>query len=529
MLNLLTGEGLSGAIVAIIAIASALAVGAAVACVFIFVPSIKAKRAQNSATSIVEAAEKKADQIEKEAKSEAKRINVEARQQADRDVRSMTEEVRSERAKLNAREEVINRRDESLLSREKEIEKKNDSLNSRLAELDAKHKTLDEKINSIIAELEKVSGMTTKEAHDEIMARVESKMSTEIALYIKNQEDEAKATAQEKATQLLSLACAKYAQEVVTERTVSVVALPSDEMKGRIIGREGRNIRIIEATLGVDIVIDDTPEVITVSCFDPIRREIAKRTLEYLVKDGRIQPGRIEEIAAKCKREMETEMSKTGEEVAFRLGLPKMNREITNCLGRLKYRTSYGQNVLDHSIEVAYICGIMAAELGLNQNLARRAGLLHDIGKAVDFEMEGSHTQLGAQLAKKCGENEVVINAIASHHGEVEATSLIANLVVAADTVSAARPGARSETLETYIKRVEQLENIAKDFDGVQTAYAMQAGREVRVMVVPEKISDLEATKLAVEIREKIENEMTYPGTIKVSVIREYRAIETAK
>ncbi len=530
MFNLLTGEGgLSGALVAVITIVAAVVVGAIVACIFIFVPSIKAKRAQNSASSIIENAEKKADEIEKEAKIEAKRINAEAKEQADREVRSMTEEVRSDRAKLDAREEVMNRRDESLLSKEKEIDRKTESLNSRLADLDNKHKLLDEKIDSIIAELEKVSGMTTKEAHDEIMARVESKMSTEIALYIKNQEDEAKSTAQAKATELLSLACAKYAQEVVTERTVSVVALPSDEMKGRIIGREGRNIRIIEATLGVDIVIDDTPEVITVSCFDPIRREIAKRTLEYLVKDGRIQPGRIEEIAAKCKREMEVEMNKTGEEVAFRLGLPKLNKEIVNLLGRLKYRTSYGQNVLDHSIEVSYLCGMMAAELGLNQNLARRAGLLHDIGKAVDFEMEGSHTQLGVQIAKRCGENDVVINAIASHHGEVEPTSLIANLVMAADTLSAARPGARSETLETYIKRVEQLETIAKEFEGVQTAYAMQAGREVRVMVVPEKVSDLEATKLAVEIKERIENEVTYPGTIKVSVIREYRAVETAK
>ncbi len=529
MLNLLTGEGLSGAIVAIIALACAIVVGGAVACVFVFVPSIKAKRASSSASNIIAEAEKKAENIEKDAKSEAKRIELEAREQADRDVKSMTEEVRSERAKLDAREELINRRDETLLTKEKDIDRKNESLNSRLADLDNKHKILDQKLDSIISELEKVSGMTTKEAHDEIMARVESKMSSEIALYIKNQEDEAKATAQAKATELLSLACAKYAQEVVTERTVSVVALPSDEMKGRIIGREGRNIRIIEATLGVDIVIDDTPEVITVSCFDPIRREIAKRTLEYLVKDGRIQPGRIEEIAAKCKRDMEVEMSKTGEEVAFRLGLPKLNKEIITLLGRLKYRTSYGQNVLDHSIEVSYLCGMMAAELGLNQTLARRAGLLHDIGKAVDFEMEGSHTQLGVQIAKRCGENDVVINAIASHHGEVEPTSLIANLVMAADTLSAARPGARSETLETYIKRVEQLENIAKDFEGVQTAYAMQAGREVRVMVVPEKISDLEATKLAIEIKERIENEMTYPGTIKVSVIREYRAIETAK
>ena len=514
---------------AIIVIA-ALIIGIAVtALLFHFVPALKAKNAKANAEDIIHDAENRAQQIEKNAKIEAKQAALEARQQAQNEARQLKAEALAEKSKLDTREELIDRRDEALLLKERDLDKKNEYMTNRIADLDRKHKDLDEKLDSIIKELEKVAGMSMKEAHDEIMARVESKMSSEIAIYIKNQEDEAKATAQAKATELLSLACAKYAQEVVTERTVSVVSLPNDEMKGRIIGREGRNIRIIESTLGVDLVIDDTPEVITVSCFDPIRREIAKRTLEYLVKDGRIQPGRIEEIAAKCKRDMEVETQKAGEEVAFRLGLPKINRELLGYLGKLKYRTSYGQNVLDHSVEVAYLCGIMAAELGLNQTLARRAGLLHDIGKAVDFETEGSHVQLGVQLAKKYGENEVVVNAIEAHHGDVEAKSLIANLVMAADTLSAARPGSRSETLETYVKRVEQLETIAKGFDGVQQAFAMQAGREVRVMVVPEKVSDVEATKLAVEIREKIENEMTYPGTIKVSVIREYRAVETAK
>jgi ribonuclease Y len=497
--------------------------------VFLLIPSFKKKGANAQAKQIIHDAEIKAERIAKNAEIDAKQAAFEAKQNAQNEIREMKQQMQVEQNKLDLREQTIDNRDAALLQKENALDAKTEDLNTRLAAVDKKSQDLDAKISSILAELEKVSGMSVKEAHDEIMARVESKMSSEIAAYIKNEEDEARDSAEAKARDLLSLACDKYAQEVTTERTVAVIPLPSDELKGRIIGREGRNIRILEQTLGVDLVIDDTPEVITVSCFDPIRREIARRTMEALVKDGRIQPGRIEEVAAKMKHDVDVDTQKAGEDAAFKLGLPKINRELLGYLGKLKYRTSYGQNALDHSMEVAYLTGIMAAELGLDQNLAKRAGLLHDIGKAVDFEQEGSHVQLGSQLARKYNEPDVVINSIESHHGDVEATSVIAHLVAAADTLSAARPGARSETLETYVKRVTQLEDIAKTFEGIQQAYAMQAGRELRVMVIPEKVSDADAVKMAQEIREKIESTMTYPGQIKVSVIREYKAIETAK
>ncbi|MCR4561784.1 MAG: ribonuclease Y, partial [Bacilli bacterium] len=445
------------------------------------------------------------------------------------EIRQMKQEIIAEQNKLDLRQQTLDQRNNALIQKENSLEEKGDLLSQRIEACDKKSKELDQKIDSIILELEKVAGMSRQEAHDEIMARVENKMSVEIAAYIKNKEDEAEETAEAKARDLLALACDKYAQEVTTERTVAVIALPTDELKGRIIGREGRNIRVLEQTLGVDLVIDDTPEVITVSCFNPIRREIARRTLEALVKDGRIQPGRIEEIAAKMKREVEVETQKAGEEAAFKLGLPRINRELLGYLGRLKYRTSYGQNMLAHSMEVANLCGIMAVELGLDQSVAKRAGLLHDIGKAVDFEQDGSHVQLGAALARKYNEPDIVINAIEAHHGDVECKYVISHLVIAADTLSAARPGARSETMETYIKRVAQLEEIAKSFDGVQQAYAVQAGREVRVMVIPEKVSDADAVRMAIEMKDKIEKNMTYPGQIKVTVFREYRWTETAK
>lgn len=496
---------------------------------FRFFGGKKIKNGEKTASQIISDAEHKAERIAKNAEIDAKQLTFEMKQEAQNEIRLLKQEQQLEQNKLDARETAIDKRDAALVEKENALEEKNETLNRRIADYDRRNQELEGKIDSIITELEKVSGMSVKEAHDEIMSRVESKMSTEIAAYIKNAEDEAKDTAEAKAKDLLVLACDKYAQEVTTERNVSVIALPNDELKGRIIGREGRNIRVLEQTLGVDLVIDDTPEVITISCFDPIRREIARRTMEALVKDGRIQPGRIEEQAAKFKAEVEQDCMRAGVDAANKLGLPRINRELLGILGRLKYRTSYRQNVLQHSIEVAHLTGIMAAELGLDQNLAKRAGLLHDVGKAVDFEQEGSHVALGAELARRYNEPEVVINSIESHHGDVPAKSVIAHLVMAADTLSAARPGARSETLETYTKRITQLEELAKGFEGVEKAYAMQAGREIRVIVLPERVSDAEAMKMAIQMREKIESTLTYPGQIKVSVIREYRANEIAK
>jgi len=529
MVMILEGsQGLAGldwlwvAIAAIVGLVIGLAI-------VIFIPFFKKKRAEVKVSKIIRDAEIKAEHITKNAQLDGKQTIQEMKLEAEKEIRERKGEMASQENKLFQREQNIDRRDAQLTQKEQSLDDKNEMLNRRIKDCDKKEGELQAKIDSIIVELEKVANMSTQEAKDELFSRVESKMSKEIAVYIKNQEDEAKEKAAQTAQEIIGLAMSKYAQDTTTERTVNAVALPSDEMKGRIIGREGRNIRSLEQLLGVDLIIDDTPEVITVSCFDPIRREIATKTLEMLIKDGRIQPGRIEEIVAKVKAEVEETIHKTGQDVAFKLGLPRINKELLDYVGRLRYRTSFGQNALDHSIEVAYLSGIMAAELGLDQNLAKRAGLLHDIGKSVDFEMDGSHVDLGARLAKKFGEPDVVINSIESHHGDNPAKYVISHIVQAADTLSAARPGARSEMLENYIQRIEKLEEICKSYDGVYQSYALQSGRELRVMVIPDKIDDVGAFKLARDIKERIENEMTYPGQIKVSVIREYRAVETAK
>ena len=392
---------------------------------------------------------------------------------------------------------------------------------------------LDDKMEQIkkqeLEELEKISKYSKEQAKTEIMKIVEEKMSKEITAYIKEKEAEAKLEVDEKSKELLVGTMQKYSADITSEQTVSVIALPNDEMKGRLIGREGRNIRTIESVTGVDLIIDDTPEAIVISSFDPLRREIARLTLETLIKDGRIHPARIEELYAKTCADVKQTIKEFGKNALYELGLSKMDPELVEIVGKLHFRSSYGQNALTHSMEVANLAGIMASELGENVNLAKRAGLLHDIGKAIDFEMEGSHVKIGVDLAKKYGEDEVVINAIASHHGEVPPTSIISSIVAIADAVSASRPGARNDSSENYVQRLEQLEEIGNKMQGVEKAYAIQAGRELRVMVKPDEVDDLTAHQIAREIKEKIENELKYPGTIKVTVIRETRAQEEAK
>lgn len=484
---------------------------------------------QQKAELLLKEAQSKADTVVKQAVLDGRTQAHELKIAAEKEIKDRKAEVTDMENKLLRREDNLNFRDETLTSKEKQLDVKNAQLNEQMSKLDEKEKELQAKLDIQVEELERVASLSTNEARTELFAIVEKRMENETMAYIKEKEDEAKAIADEKARNIVALSIQRVSQDEAIERTVSVVALPSEEMKGRIIGREGRNIKAIEQATGVDLIIDDTPETITVSCFDPIRREVARLALEHLIKDGRIQPGRIEEVVNKIKKEMDSNIAKVGEETVFKLGIGKIDREIVKLIGRLKYRYSYGQNALQHSVEVANLCGYMAAELGLNQNLAKRAGLLHDIGKALDTEVEGSHIELGYKFCKKHGERDIVLNAIQSHHGEVEPKYLTSNLVIAADTISAARPGARYESLQNYINRLEELEKITKSFDGVDNSYAIQAGREVRVMVVPEKLDDLACHKLARDIKDKIEAELTYPGQIKVTVIRETRANEVAK
>lgn len=490
---------------------------------------IKLSKATEEAKKIVEDAHAKADSIIKEATLDAKTQAYEYKLAGEKEIKKERLELTKFETQLSQREQSIDRRDIALQGKEDILDAKNQQLDKKQAELGKLEDQLKSQISEKVVELEKIAAMSANQAKEELFKQVEVQMENEVTAYIKEQEEEAKAKASLYAKDIIADAINRYSQEEVTERTVNVVSLPSEEMKGRIIGREGRNIRAIENATGAELIIDDTPEVITVSCFNPVRREVARVALEKLIKDGRIQPGRIEEVVEKTKKEIDDIMYKAGEDAIFELGLSKMKKDEIMMIGKLKYRTSYGQNGLQHSLEVAHFAGIMAAELGLNQQLAKRAGLLHDIGKAMDHEMEGSHVELGAKFAKKMGENSVVINAIESHHGDVPATSVISVLVAAADTLSAARPGSRSETIENYIQRLEKLEEISKSFDGVDKVFAIQAGREVRVIVNPEKVDDLKAHKLARDIKDKIENELTYPGHIKVTVVRELRANEIAK
>ncbi|MCI7240948.1 MAG: ribonuclease Y [Bacilli bacterium] len=497
--------------------------------VLIFINYLKIKNSGNKAELIIEKAKKDSEKIKRdylfEAKEEAHKLKLEI----EKEVKEKKNEIKESEDRLLQRENNIDRRDLALQNRENSLEERENNLIDKQKKIQEATDEMENIKKEQLEKLENISKFTKEQAKDAIMKDVEEKMDKEIALYIKEREADAKLEVDDKAKELLVNSMQKYAADITNEQTVSVISLPSDEMKGRIIGREGRNIRTIESVTGVDLIIDDTPEAIVISSFDPLRREIARLTLETLIKDGRIHPARIEELYDKMCNEVGQQIKEYGKKAIYELGLSRMDPELVEIIGKLHFRSSYGQNALKHSIEVARISGIIAGELGVNVNLAKRAGLLHDIGKAIDFEMEGSHVQIGMDLAKKYNEDEVVINSIGSHHGDMEPTSVIAVIVAIADTISASRPGARNDSSENYFQRLEQLEKIGNEIKGVEKTFAVQAGRELRVMVKPDEVDDLRSFAIAREIKDRIENEMQYPGTIKVTVIRETRATEEAK
>ena len=490
---------------------------------------IRKNSASNRADSILDKAHKEADKIKKESLEETKKEINELKNKNDQEIREKKNEIKDSENRLLTREENIDRRDQNLQKRENLLDEKEKNIENKQKDIQEQEANVEKIKDEQLKLLEKISGYSKEKAKEIILKQVEENMTLEIASYIKEKESEAKLEVDKKSKAMLVECMEKYASDVASEQTVTVVNLPSDDMKGRIIGREGRNIRTIEAITGVDLIIDDTPEAIVLSSFDPLRREIARVTIETLIKDGRIHPARIEEIYDKTCKDMKEKILEYGQNALFELGITKVDSELVEIIGKLHFRTSYGQNALRHSIEVAELSGIMAGELGENVNLAKRAGLLHDIGKAIDHEMEGSHVEIGSNIAKKYKENDVVINTIESHHGDTEAKSVIAEIVAIADTLSATRPGARNDSLENYIQRLHDLENIANEQKGVDTAFAMQAGRELRVIVKPEEINDVESHKMARDIKNKIEESLQYPGTIKVTVIRETRAVEEAK
>jgi ribonucrease Y len=488
----------------------------------------------------VDSIKEEVERLKKDALAEAERLRKEARLQgqeeifqlkkeAEKEIKEWKVELRSQEGRLQQKEQQVNRKYELVDHKEMEVLEKEKALQLVEHTLKEKGNEIKDLANKQRNQLEKISGMSVQEAKDCLLETLETDVRQDAAKLIKKIETETRDTVEKKSKEIIALAIARYAGEYVAERTVSVVNLPNDEMKGRIIGREGRNIRAIEAATGIDLIIDDTPEAVLLSGFNPVRREVARIALERLVVDGRIHPARIEEVVKKVEKEIDNIIRETGEQAAFDIGVYGIHAELIKLLGKLRFRTSYAQNVLQHSIEVAFLCGIMASELGVNVKKAKRAGLLHDIGKAVDHEVEGPHAIIGADLAKKYGESQDIVHAIAAHHEDVKPDTVMAVLVQAADALSGARPGARREMLESYVRRLEDLEGIAKSFAGVKKSYAIQAGREIRIVVLSDKVSDAETSFLCREVAKKIESELSYPGQIKVTVIRETRAVEYAK
>ena len=482
----------------------------------------KVEKAEDAVKRLIVDAQKKAEAVKKETVLEAKEEVHALRTEFDRESKERRNETQRVERRLVQREETLDKKVAN-------VEAKEEQVNKRLKEITKRKEEIDQTFADQIEQLEKISGMTSDDAKNLLLEKVEQETRRDMAIYVREIETRAKEDADKKSREIIANAIQKYAADHVAENTVSVVSLPNDEMKGRIIGREGRNIRALETATGIDLIIDDTPEAVILSGFDPIRREIARISLEKLIIDGRIHPARIEEMVKKARKEVEKEIRDAGEQAAFETGIHNLHPEIIKLLGRLKYRTSYGQNVLKHSLEVAHLAAVMAAELGANVKLAKRGGLLHDIGKAVDHEVEGPHIQIGADLAKKYREANDVIHCIQAHHGDIEAQTVEAVLVQSADAISAARPGARRETLENYIKRLEALEEIANSFSGVDKCYAIQAGREVRILVKPEDVDDAGMHLMAKDIVKKIEKDLDYPGQIKVNVIRETRSVDYAK
>jgi len=485
--------------------------------------------AKNTAARILEEAKKDATAIKKEAELHAKDSVLKERAELEKEVRETRRELQNQERRLISKEEGIDKRVDSLDKLQNELAKRDQSLKARERNVEEKVVEYERHVDEARKQLEQVAGLTREEAKRSLIDQMLEEAKLESAKRIRVVEEEAKEEAVRRSQKIVALAIERLAGDFVAERSVTVFPLPNDELKGKIIGREGRNIRALEAATGIDLIVDDTPETVVISGHNPIRREIARLSLEKLVSDGRIHPGRIEDVVRKSEQEIEEAIREAGQKAIFDVGVAGVHPEIIKLLGRLKYRYSYAQNVLLHSIEAAFICGAMAAELGLNEKQARRAALLHDIGKAVDHEVEGSHAIIGAELARKYGESPKIVNAIAAHHEDVKAETILAPLVDAADALSGARPGARREMMETYTRRLEELERIVNEFKGVEKSYAVQAGREIRIMVQHDIVSDDEASRMAREVARKIENEMTYPGQVKVTVIREMRAVDYAK